>query len=186
MKIASHKRVLEPKWFSPDPNPIFQIIPGPVPDPGVCKIRTRIRYNYSGSIRIKDLTRDTAYSHLREVDNLDEAEEAGPRLRLQVFRAAPDTAVLPTEVHTLSRPVLGIRVILVRIRIRGSIPLNNGPKSGFGYGSGSGSYYFRKWPSSWQLKIFFITKIFCLLLFEATFTSLTSGSGSSRLLKTTT
>jgi hypothetical protein len=53
-------------------------------------------------VQIKNLAHGAAYySHLREVDNLDEAEEAGPRLSLQVFRAAPDTAVLPTDVHTL-------------------------------------------------------------------------------------
>ncbi len=41
----------------------------------------------------------------------------------------------------------------------GSIPLTNGSA----LGSGSGSSYFRQWPSRWQLKI-------CLLLSEATFT----------------
>jgi hypothetical protein len=44
-------------------------------------------------------------------------------------------------------PVLRIRDILVRIQIRGSVPLTNG--------SGSGSCYFRRF--------------FCLLLFEAAF-----------------
>ncbi len=45
--------------------------------------------------------------------------------------------------------VLRIRGILVRIRIRGSVPLTKGS----GFGSGSGSLYFRLWPSRWQLKI---------------------------------
>ncbi len=39
------------------------------------------------------------------------------------------------------KAVLRIRDILVRIRIRGSVPLTNG------------SSYFRQWPSRWQLKI---------------------------------
>jgi hypothetical protein len=39
--------------------------------------------------------------------------------------------------------VLRIRDILVRIRIRGSVPLTNG----------YGSWYIRQWPWRWQLKI---------------------------------
>ncbi len=42
-------------------------------------------------------------------------------------------------------PVLRIRDILVRIRIRGSVPLTNG--------SGSGSCCFRQWPSRWRWKL---------------------------------
>jgi hypothetical protein len=59
------------------------------------------------------------------------------------------------------QPVLRIHEILVRIRIRGSIPLTNG--------SVSGSCYFRQWPSRRQQKIIFL-KFICLLLFEGTFT----------------
>ncbi len=47
----------------------------------------------------------------------------------------------------LTKTVLRIRDILVRIRIRGSVPLTNES------GSGSGSCYFRQWPSRWQRKI---------------------------------
>jgi hypothetical protein len=39
-----------------------------------------------------------------------------------------------------SQPVLWIRDILVRIRIRGSLPLNYGYGSGCGFGSGSCSF----------------------------------------------
>ncbi len=47
--------------------------------------------------------------------------------------------------------VLGIRGILVRIGICGSIPLTNG----------SGSGYSRQWPSRWQLNtIFFLVRFF--------------------------
>ncbi len=79
----------------------------------------------------------------------------------------------------LFKSVLRIRDIFVRIRIRRSVPLTNGSRfwsgsdSGFWSGSGSGfgsvsdsgsagSYYFRQWPSSRQLK-------FCKLLLEAIF-----------------
>ncbi len=65
------------------------------------------------------------------------------------------------------------RGILVRIRIRGSVPLANG----------SGSWYFRQWPSRWQLKINFFPTFFCLLLFEATFTSFFIGKKSHRSRK---
>ncbi len=43
--------------------------------------------------------------------------------------------------------------------------------SGSRSGSGSGSCYFRQWPSRWQLKINNFNKFFCLLLFEATLIS---------------
>ncbi len=61
-------------------------------------------------------------------------------------------------------------LVLIRIRISGSVPLTNGSGFGSGSDSGSGSYYFRQWPSRRQLKIF-VSKFFCLLLFEATFKS---------------
>ncbi len=55
--------------------------------------------------------------------------------------------------------------ILVRIRIRGSVPLTNGS----GFGSDSGSCYFRRW----QLKIvLFFSNFDYFLLFEAAFTSI--------------
>ncbi len=47
--------------------------------------------------------------------------------------------------------VLRIRDILVQIRTRGSLPLTNGSKFGSGTGTGSGSCYFRQWPSRRQL-----------------------------------
>ncbi len=57
--------------------------------------------------------------------------------------------------------VLRIHEILERIRMRGSIPLTNG--------SGCGSCYFRQWSSNVNKKLFF-SEIFCLILFEGTFT----------------
>jgi hypothetical protein len=53
--------------------------------------------------------------------------------------------------------VLRIRFILVRIRICGSVPRSRT--------NGSGSCYFREWPSRWQ------QQFFGLLIFEVTFTS---------------
>ena len=52
--------------------------------------------------------------------------------------------------------------IRIQIRIHGSMPLTNR--------SGSGSSYFRHWPSRWQQKQIFKKKLFCLLLFEGIFT----------------
>ncbi len=53
--------------------------------------------------------------------------------------------------------VLQIHDILgwIRIRIRGSMPLTNG----------SGSCYFRHWPSRWQQKTNFLTQFFLLITF---------------------
>ncbi len=48
----------------------------------------------------------------------------------------------------------------------GFAPLTNGSW----FGSGSGSCYFRQWPSRRQHKIIFFSKCFCFLLFEAKFT----------------
>ncbi len=50
--------------------------------------------------------------------------------------------------------------ILEWIRIRGSMAMTNG----------SGSCYFRHWPSRFQQKTNFLNKFFCLLLLEGTFT----------------
>ncbi len=50
-------------------------------------------------------------------------------------------------------PMFRIHEILVRIRIRGSIPLTNGSESG----CGSGSCYFFQWPSRRQQVFLFIT-----------------------------
>jgi len=65
------------------------------------------------------------------------------------------------------KAVLRIHDILVWIRIRGSMLLINGSGSGFG----SGSCYFRHWPSRRQQKLISKKKFFCLLLFECKFTS---------------
>jgi hypothetical protein len=66
-------------------------------------------------------------------------------------------------------PVLRIHDILVWIRIRiwirGSMPLTNGSESG------SGSCYFRHWPSRCQQKTNFLIFFCCFLLFKGTFTS---------------
>ncbi len=56
--------------------------------------------------------------------------------------------------------VFRIHDILMWIRIRGSMPLI------YGSGSGSGSCYFRHWPSRRQQKTNLKKKFFCLLLFE--------------------
>ncbi len=72
---------------------------------------------------------------------------------------------MPT-LYPMSKAVLRIHDILVwiriRIQIRGSMPLTNG----------SGSCYFRHWPSRCQQKTnFYFLFLICLLLFEGTFTS---------------
>ncbi len=68
--------------------------------------------------------------------------------------------VLESSQVQAPKPVLRIPDIMVRIRIRGSVPLTNR----------SGSCYFRQWSSRWQQqKIFYF---FCFLLFEATLTSI--------------
>jgi hypothetical protein len=71
--------------------------------------------------------------------------------------------------------VLQIHDILgwIRIRIRGSMPLTNG----------SGSCYFRQWPSRCQQETNFFSQFFCLLLFECTFTSLFKDKKSKRVAK---
>ncbi len=58
-----------------------------------------------------------------------------------------------------------VKSFKISVRIHWSIPLANGS------GSGSWSCYFRQRPLGWQLKIIFLTRFFCLFLFEATFTS---------------
>ncbi len=60
---------------------------------------------------------------------------------------------------SLKNAVLRIHDILGWIRIRGSMPLTNG--SGFG----SGSFYFRHWPSRCKQKTNFLTQYFLLMTF---------------------
>ncbi len=78
-------------------------------------------------------------------------------------------------------PELRIHDILGWIRIRGSMPLTNG--SGSGSDPDPGSCYFRHWPSRCQQKTNFLTQFFCLLLFEATFTSFFKDKMSKRVTK---
>ncbi len=63
--------------------------------------------------------------------------------------------------HGLLQSVLRIHDILGWIRIRGSKPLTNGSWSGFG----SGSCYFRHWPSRCEQKNNFFTQFFLLYTF---------------------
>ncbi len=71
-------------------------------------------------------------------------------------------------------------LVWIQIRIRGSMPLTNG--SGFG----SGSCYFRHWPSRRQQKTNLKKKFFCLLTFwrYRTFTSCFKDKKSKRSHKT--
>ncbi len=67
------------------------------------------------------------------------------------------------EIYTYGIAMLRIHDILVWIQIRGPMPLTNG--------FGSGSCYFRHWPSRGQQNTTgSLKKNFCLLLFEGTFT----------------
>ncbi len=59
------------------------------------------------------------------------------------------------------QPWLQIHDILVRIQIRESMPLTNG----------SGSCYFRHWPSRRQQKLICFKRFISLVLFEGTFRS---------------
>ncbi len=68
-----------------------------------------------------------------------------------------------------------IHDILVWFR-PGSMPLTNG--------SGSGSCYLRHWPSRCQQKANFFKTVFCLLLFEVTYTSFFKDKKFERSLKT--
>ncbi len=64
-----------------------------------------------------------------------------------------------------------------------TMPLTNGSGSGFGSGFGSGSCYIRHLPSRCQQKNNFWTHFFCLLFFEATFTSFFKDKKSKRVTK---
>jgi hypothetical protein len=68
------------------------------------------------------------------------------------------STVLTTELTHNLLLVFWIRGILLRVRIPGSVPLTNGS------GSGSGSYYFRPWPSRRQktkkANVFYVYTIF--------------------------
>ncbi len=64
-----------------------------------------------------------------------------------------------SQTRWVSSPVMRIHEILVRIRISGSIPLTSGS------GCGSGSCYFRQWPSRRQQKIIFFSLSFLLVTF---------------------
>ncbi len=66
----------------------------------------------------------------------------------------------------------------IRIRIRVSMPLT------IGSGCGSGSFYFHQWPSRCQQNTNLKRKIFCIFLFEGTFTSFFKGKKLKRSHKT--
>ena len=68
-------------------------------------------------------------------------------------------------------------LVLIRIRIRGFMPQTNGSECG------SGSCYFRHWPSRRQQKTNF-EKVFLLITFEVTFTSFFKDKKSKRSHKT--
>ncbi len=70
----------------------------------------------------------------------------------------------------------------IRIWIRGSMPLTNG--SGFGSGCGSGSFYFRHWPSRGQQKINLKKSFLHITFLNSTFTSFFTGKKSKRGHKT--
>jgi hypothetical protein len=85
-------------------------------------------------------------------------------------------------------PVMRIHDILglIGIRILGSMPLTNG--SGFGFGSGFGSWILILLYSSLTFKmsgkkLIFEPNFFCLLHFEATFTSFFKDKKSKRVTK---
>jgi hypothetical protein len=67
-------------------------------------------------------------------------------------------------------------LVWIRIWIRRSMPLING--------SGSGSCYFRHWPSRCRHKTNFFIEFFCLLLFEGTFKQFFEDKNSKRSHKT--
>ncbi len=74
-----------------------------------------------------------------------------PPYQVTSVDVTPDTHIF-SLVTTFKLPtVLRIRDILVRIRIRGSVPVTDG--------SGSGSYYFRHWPPRRQQKNYFFLLI---------------------------
>ncbi len=92
----------------------------------------------------------------------------------------PHSDTYSTVFWKLLPPALRIHDILVWIRIRGwSMPLTNG----FGSGFGSVSWYFRHWPLRSRQKLIY-KKVFCLLLFEATFISFSKIKGPIEVKKT--
>ncbi len=80
------------------------------------------------------------------------------------FTADQDGIFILVREKVLSMQCCGSLTYWVRIRIRESVPLTNG------FGSASGSWYFRQWSSRLQQQKN-LSKFFCLLLFDATLTS---------------
>ncbi len=74
-----------------------------------------------------------------------------------IFRHITTSCIENFPVFTL-QVVLRIHDILGWIQIRGSMPLTNG--------SGSGTCYFRHWPSRCQQKTNFLTQFFLLITFR--------------------
>ncbi len=91
------------------------------------------------------------------------------------FYCGVHTGTRTPQLNWQRKAMLRIHDILGWIRIRGSIPLTNV--------SGSGSCYFRHWPSRCQQKTNFLHNFFCLLLFEGTFTSFFEDKKSKRVTK---
>jgi hypothetical protein len=105
-------------------------------------------------------------------------KSTGSRIRIHntVGAGTNDNGIYPVLKKYLEA-VLRIPDILVWIRIRGPMPLTNGS----GFGSGCGSFYFHHWPSRCQPKNnFFLTKFFCIILFDGTFTSFFKGKKSKK------
>ncbi len=108
------------------------------------------------------------------------------RLENSVPRPWSGTACSCSSAGSFLPWILGLRTVFrihdilvwIRIRIHRSMPLTNG--SGFG----SGSCYFRHWPSRRQQKTNLKKRFFCLLLFEGTFTSFFKDEKCKRSHKT--
>ncbi len=78
-----------------------------------------------------------------------------PSISLKKFKSEMSIFLIYITLHCW--PVLRIRDILVRIRIRGSVPLTNGSRSS----------YFRQW----RQQNFFFSNFFCFSLLEGAFSS---------------
>ncbi len=91
-------------------------------------------------------------------------QERPAHLHWRAFERTRQAIFVEYRISIIVKAVLGIRDILVRIRIPRSAPLTQCCGSMTFWG-GSGSCYFRHWPSRCQQKTNFLTQFFLLITF---------------------
>ncbi len=123
----------------PDPDPYLRLM-APDLDSGGPKM--------CGSSTLRVTLPGTAIGNLLEPEKSLDGQE-----RRLTGRDQPDPAPLTLNTIINSRQRAVLRIGTVRIRIRGSTTLTNGS------GCGSGSCYFRQWPSRCQQKFFLLSSV---------------------------